>query len=90
MRPIDRHEDAIVDVLDSIDGGVSYLDARDQTADEYGLTRDRLDSLVRTWCAVAGMPFPGDIAATGPGGELVEEGSMMAPPHRDLTDPGVV
>ena len=57
-RAIDRHEDSIVRVLSLTDEGISYTDAVSAIALGHGLTRDRLDSLVRMWCALAGIEVP--------------------------------
>ena len=54
-RAIDRHEDSICAVLDNITyAGTAYEIALIEVADEAGLTPERLDSLVRVWCAIAG------------------------------------
>ncbi len=59
MRAIDRHEDAIVAVLDAVDyDGMSYWRALKQVANANGLRSARLDQLVRTWCAIAGIEVP--------------------------------
>jgi hypothetical protein len=60
-RAIDRHEDAIVRVLDICDAdpeAISYDQALACVAATEGLTTERLDSLVRTWCAIAGIEVP--------------------------------
>ena len=63
-RPIDTHEDAICAVLDTCDYGTDlsaeccYDVALHNVAPEYSLTPERLDSLVRTWCAIAGIEVP--------------------------------
>jgi hypothetical protein len=64
-RAIDRHEDAICDVLLLCAtllelGGweAPYASVVDCIAREYNLTPERLDQLVRCWCAVAGIAVP--------------------------------
>jgi hypothetical protein len=57
-RAIDRHEDQIVEVLDLVDEGETYNAAINAVSATSGLNPDRLDSLVRTWCAVAGIKVP--------------------------------
>jgi hypothetical protein len=61
MRAIDRHEDAITYVLDLLDDeqvrelGVTYDAALEWALVHHPeLTKDRLDHLVRVWCAIAG------------------------------------
>lgn len=61
MRAIDRHEDAICDVLAMVaDEGKRYDTAVRNVAHENGLTPDRLDQLVGAWCAIAGLPWGSD------------------------------
>ena len=63
-RAIDRHESAIVDVLDLIeeikDGAGDYTipEAFEFVASINGLTTDRLIHLTTVWCAIAGIPAP--------------------------------
>lgn len=58
-RAIDRHEDEIVAVLDRVEyDDMSYWRALKQVADANGLRSARLDQLVRTWCAIAGIEVP--------------------------------
>jgi hypothetical protein len=82
-RAIDRHEDAIVRVMDLVDAGSSYCSARDRVAMDYAqgeLSPGRLDHLVRCWCAVGGFPFPGRGAVMIPNTRIVghrEDGSLV-------------
>lgn len=59
-RAIDRHEDAIVRVLDLANwyDDMPYSDALEVVATPNGLTVERLDSLVRVWCGIAGIKVP--------------------------------
>lgn len=67
MRAIDRHEDAIVRVLDLCDPEIGDQDygagleldvAIAIVSSETGLTTERLGYLVRLWCALAGIEVP--------------------------------
>ena len=58
-RAIDRHEDAICTVVDlCFYDDITYAEALAFSAANNGLTTERLDSLVRTWCAIAGIEVP--------------------------------
>lgn len=58
-RAIDRHESAIVDVLDLIDSDVvDNAEAFRFIASINSLTTERLVHLTRVWCAVAGIEAP--------------------------------
>jgi hypothetical protein len=58
-RAIDRHESAIVDVLDLIDSEVvDNAEAFRFVASINGLTTERLQHLTRVWCAIAGIEAP--------------------------------
>jgi len=63
-RAIDRHEDAICAVIDLCFYGndlcedVCYDVALHTVAPECSLTPERLDGLVRMWCAIAGIEVP--------------------------------
>ena len=63
-RAIDRHEDAICAVLDlcaygnDLSEDVCYDVALHAIAPEYSLSPERLDSLVRMWCAIGGVEVP--------------------------------
>ena len=59
QRPIDIHELSICAVLDSMFyAETAYEIALIEVAERDGLTTERLDQLVRTWCAIAGIPAP--------------------------------
>jgi hypothetical protein len=58
-RAIDRHEDAIVHVLDQVEKeGLSYIEALQFSSYLWDLPTDRLNQLVRCWCAIAGIEVP--------------------------------
>ena len=63
-RAIDRHEPAILDVLDHVEhDGLTYEAALFTAAESWTtatapLTPARLDSLVRVWCAIGGVEVP--------------------------------
>lgn len=54
MRAIDRYEGAICEVLECREAA-DYADALAAVAPRHGLSVDRLDHLVRVWCAIAGV-----------------------------------
>lgn len=59
-RAIDRHEDAICEVLDRIEYEDECLEeAALVVAEENGMSQERMMHLVRVWCAVAGIEVPG-------------------------------
>jgi len=63
-RPIDVYEDAICGVLDlcfygnDLSDEVSYEVSLATIAPEHSLSTERLDQLVRTWCAIGGVAVP--------------------------------
>ena len=55
-RAIDRHEEAICEVLARMDWeDETFEQALDFVAPVWSLSRERLESLVRTWCAIGGF-----------------------------------
>ena len=59
-RAIDRHEAAIVELLDRIeddeDFTVDYI--LETVANDHGLDADRLAQLTAVWCGIAGIANP--------------------------------
>lgn len=57
-RAIDRHEDAILNVLDRVDYGMAYETALANVSETHGIEVGRLLHLVRVWCAIANVSEP--------------------------------
>jgi hypothetical protein len=66
VRAIDIHEDAILSVLAMMDAGDTYAEALAPIATAWSLTTDRLDHLVRVWCAIAGVSSSYDLRRVTP------------------------